>query len=365
VLFNHLDDSLAVYDGAGNAIGSFNVRGPVWQGAPGHAESYGTNDPKISLKSLPNTPGNTHLKNFVNGVYAKIASDGNLDYLQAMLAAIDRSVTTIDPSRAKQHQGLSVLVGRPLALTRASLKLELDGLPALDQSWTAFNKTIDENNPLPYEKRETAGFTKVKFPVQIGDLSKINDGLIGYFTTDKADANPTDYGTFYAPAIAHTDHLGKGVEAPGFNHLQLTPSFGVKTGPGTLNDIDYEKVTSQTAENSQYLTMLVDPRAAIHATTGILPTKSIEIPPDFYADALANMAVTFLTAPLLTSAHKLAIPLPKEEGFAWSWITNEEGQWAESDKIATVNPRAAFDYPPVVVEEGWLQLKPEQEEEDS
>ncbi len=360
VLFNHLDDSLAVYDGEGNALGSFNLRGPVWQSAPGHEESYGTTDPSLVLKGLTNTPANVHLKHFVNGVYAKI-KDGKLDYLEAMLAAIDRSVTTIDPSRAKQHQGLSVLVGRPLALTRASLKLELDGLPALDQSWSAFKNTINEDTPLPYESRETAGFTKVKFPVQIGDLSKMNDGLIGYFTTDKADSRPEDYNTFYAPAIVHTDHIGKGVEAPGFDHLQLTPSYGIITEAGEVNGVNYKKVTSQTTENSQYLTMLVDPRAAIHATTGILPTKSIEIPPDLYADALANLAVTFLTAPLLTSSHKLAIPLPKEEGFAWSWITNENNNWSANSKIATVNPRAAFDYPPVVVEEGWLQLRAKKE----
>lgn len=368
VMFNHLDDTLMIYDGDGKPVGSFNMRGPVWQGVPGHAGSYGHNDPAYSLKDLAPGAGSDHLKNFVNGVFAKISVDGNRDYLKAMLEAIDRSVTTIDPSSAKQHSDLSVLIGRPLALTRASLKLELDGLPALDQSWAAFDNAAADGKQLPYDQRDHAAFTEVKFPVQIGDLSKINDGLIGYFQTDQEDSSLKAYSTFWAHAIAGTEETGKGVTAPAFDHLQLAPSFGLKTettqlpGGGT-----YPQAVGQTNENSVFLTLMVDPRAPVHATSGILPTKGIDIPPDFYRDALAKMSVNFLTSPILTSAAELTIPLPNEPGYGWSWVANSGTEWTETETIRKVNQNASFSYQPLVVKEGWLKLskRPASTEEDN
>jgi hypothetical protein len=41
------------------------------------------------------------------------------------------------------------------------------------------------------------------------------------------------------------------------------------------------------------LTLLMDPRGHVHATTGLLPTATIELPAEFYAAALSRMAVTF------------------------------------------------------------------------
>jgi hypothetical protein len=357
VMFNHLDDTLMIYDGGGSPVGSFNMRGPIWQGAPGHADSYGHNDPDSSLENLPEGAGSVHLKNFVNGVFGKISSDGTRDYLAALLESIDRSVTTIDPSSAKQHSDLSVLIGRPLALTRASVKLELDGLPALDQSWSSYNNAVNDGDYLPYEQRERGGFTDVKFPVQIGDLSKVNDGLIGYFVTKKDDSSLDAYSTFWAHAAAGTNGTGEGVQAPAFDHLQLTPSFGLKTETGQLPDgVNYPKAVGQTNEKSVFLTLLVDPRAPVHATTGILPTKGIEIPPVFYRDALAKMSVTFLTSPILTSAVQLTIPLPTEPGYAWSWVANTGTEWTEIDAIQKVNQNGSFSYPPLTVKEGWLKL---------
>ena len=367
VLFNHLDDALMIYDGDGNAVGSFNIQGPIWQGAPGDTGSYGHANPTASLDTLPNTPANDHLKNFVNGVYNKLVADNNRDYLQAMLTAIDRSVTSVAPGGGHQTAGLSVLIGRPLALTRASLKLELDGLPLLDQSWNSFAAAVQGGNIQSYSEREHADFDQVKFPVQIGDLSQVSDGLIGYFQTDENDSDSSAYATFYAHAIAGSNETGKGVLAPDFNHLLLTPSYGVNSKmvpvvgqPGQ----QYRKVVGQTNENSIYLTMMIDPRASIHATTGFLPTRFIDIPPNFYARALENMAVTFLTPYLLRSEHEVSIPLPKEPGFSWSWVTNQNGAWSVDDQIRKVNTKAAFNYPPQKIEEGWLKLQPEEEDND-
>ena len=66
--------------------------------------------------------------------------------------------------------------------------------------------------------------------------------------------------------------------------------------------------------------MLVEPHGKVHLTTGILPVKDISIPEESFADALKNMEINFLTAPLLTPRSILETSLPKEDGYAWSWL---------------------------------------------
>ena len=59
--------------------------------------------------------------------------------------------------------------------------LELQGLPALDQSWAAFDAAVAANT---VDGRADAGFPAVGIPVRLGNLSRIDDGLLGYFVDD-------------------------------------------------------------------------------------------------------------------------------------------------------------------------------------
>src|SRR5262249_3162978 len=91
----------------------------------------------------------------------------------------------------------------------------------------------------------------------------------------------------------------------------------------------------------QKLTLLVDPRGAVHATTGVLPTKAIRIPPDQYTEALRALEITFLSTPILTVQGKINLPLPTEPGYAWKWLANSGDKWPSSD-IAPVNSQATW-----------------------
>jgi hypothetical protein len=102
--------------------------------------------------------------------------------------------------------------------------------------------------------------------------------------------------------------------------------------------------------------LLMDPRAAIHATTGIVPVKQIQIPPYMFSAALSNMAVTFLTTPVLSSAAKFDVPVTKEDGYAWSWVSRDSAtkQW-NTCPIGAVDLNAA-NLTVQQISEGWLQL---------
>lgn len=196
-------------------------------------------------------------------------------YLKDFLGVINQSLQNINPALREQFQQLASLIGRPLALTRASFELEIYGTPSPHQSWEAFKSDLEKGDPL---NRFHSEFTKVKFPVRLGEVERQSDGLVGYFT--EQDQNP-QYDTFYSPSV-ETDRKGFKKARP----EQLTLS--VKE-PFTL-------------------TMLVDPVAEIHATTGILPAKSIRIPMQFLEDAIDNIEVQYFVSPLLSvpEAQKLA-----------------------------------------------------------
>lgn len=82
------------------------------------------------------------------------------------------------------------------------------------------------------------------------------------------------------------------------------------------------------------VSMLMDPRGKIHATCGLLPVKSIQIPPDQYKTALQNMEVAFLSAPLLTLPGRIHVSLPREPGFGWSWVQKKARAGKSSTPLA-------------------------------
>ncbi len=345
VLLNRLDNALAIYSAEGTPIGSFNLSGPSWQGIPG---PHGKFESTIvdSFKDA-----NQHLKDFalnLGGGVPQNPQDANRlkafnEFLQALLDSIDHGAMGIVPDSYAQDQGLSLLMGRPLAIVRADLRLDLHGgLPALNQSRDALDKAVNaftqDGATYDYGNRDAARFDQVQFPVQLGDSAKVNDGLVGYFV-ESAQKQPLEtYGTFYSPHAQGSNERVKLPDGPG--SLKLAPA-------------DQGRLT---------VTMLIDPRAPVNLSTGILPVKSITVPPSHFADALKRIAVTFLTAPVLGGPGALELPVPDEAGHAWSWLTLQAGQqqrreWQTQDIVAAPDSRAAFSAPSRL-SEGWLRLYP-------
>jgi hypothetical protein len=245
------------------------------------------------------------------------------DAFRALYASIDETLWMIDPPGGRSDHDLAVLIGRPLALVRAQIQFELFGRPVTNQSWRDTLQNLD------------ADLTKGRFPIRLGSTELLDDGLIGYFTGD-------NYATFNAvhPSTTRTSPYVAPI-APG-NYLTLP--------------FDYPTYTTQN------LSMLLDPRAKVHATTGILPTATAELPARFYTDALAQMAVTFRTGPVLTDPLTMRLPFPAEQNGAWNWIrrtgTGTTPADFEVDSIVPANAQARLgDAPPHLVD-GWLKFVP-------
>ena len=295
-----------------------------WQPAP--------NDGQKFSDETPQRIDNAHLRNFVLGI---LQHPQPAAYLDLLIRTIDRALNNIIPA-ARPAAAPGFLIGRPLALVRLSLNLELKGPPAFDQGWTSFVQDAAGNADQP---RTTRGFTKVQVAVQLGDLEQAADGLVGYFR--EGGKGPADYAVFYSPAA-------KGAPEPNDSPDVRLP----QTAPILLE--------ADPASPPVLVTALMDPHAELHASTGLLPVKSITIPPDQYHDAVARLQISCLASPVVTPADALSLPLSRYAGFRWSFMECSGDVWHETGDIRAADDRSASK--PQRINEGWLKLTPTQED---
>ena len=308
LLANHLDNSLLVYDQAGQSLGVINTSAH-WQGAPG-------TDAPVSIANI----ANAQLRQLVK----KLAIDADVDsgdvqsskqaFLQDFLSINEAALAHIDPQSYSQHSYLSLYMGKPMAVVRASLQLELQGPAAVDLGWHA---NIHNKNDT-FLNKSSDNFEQVKIPIRLGEQQQLNDGLIGYWPEDAAMAMDESFHSIM-PA-ANASELG-------INHAQIQAY--ADTGDGHLQQ--------SLADQAQTLTLLIDPRAKVHASCGLLPTKAIELPAEQYDQALAKLNIAFLAAPVLTPAHELQLPLEQHSDYGWSWLQKRGALWQETATDAVVS----------------------------
>tara|TARA_R110002167_G_scaffold281830_3_gene487118 strand:+ start:3827 stop:4906 length:1080 start_codon:yes stop_codon:yes gene_type:complete len=352
---NHLDKGLTIYDSGGKALGGLNVEGAMqtttWNGVPAAglenlSTSGGDNGREEMLTAI--TGANTVLQNFLTEfAFPKIAKGAYNSLLNVMQTA--QSYTNL--GGLQNDKGLAVLIGQPLVLVRASIRLDLQGLPsvALDMdslcssirkffnitAGDISNPVIDSGRGYDLNQRFKGNFTDISIPVMLGDLMQFNDGLVGYFVNN-------DWSTFYSPASKA--NLGS-VQQATFETLKLGFNYEGQRDPA----------------NEIQLIMIMDPRAAVHATTGILPVKKITIPPSQYLDVMNSLLTYFLTNPVLlgNSADRIDfgnLPLPKEKEHDWLWT--QPGLAADVPLHRNfAGDRAHFDFSPQQILDGWLKLQ--------
>jgi|GEM_PF-2423111 len=322
---NKLDDSILIYDNRGNLQGIINEAAD-WDNPPG------------GIAVAINDIANPHLQSLVTYITTKGAS-----FLQDFLTTLDNSLEYINPQFEAEHQDISLLMGRPIALARVSVGFELKGLPSINHDWNifrqdmkrAFNykKSFNPNTLSNYisETRETFDFTKVNLPVRLGDFQQLNDGLIGYWkplTISNAEQD-------YTGTIDITDLFF----APQTNTQVNVSDSNIKTGE---SEVFYLQLAID--DPTITLPILFNPTGSLHATSGILPTKTIDIPLEQYKSILQKIAITFLSSPILSSTSKLEVPLPIQPGYQWSWLSaslasaSASPNWTETPVIT----QAAF-----------------------
>ena len=335
LLPNHPDSSVAVYGPDGTAYGALRLGTDT----AGNAEAAWDAAPGSPWLALPPPAANLgDLQNLVatlKSLDAKARPPG-ANALRDFLQAVDETLWTVDPLGARTDTFLSVLIGRPLAVVAAAVSLELQSEPWRDMAWPF---TFHDQPPL------LAGY---QFPVRLGDLGYGQDGLIGYF----AEGAYAKFNCLQVP------HRGSGDPPlfPGYLNL-IAPGNYVEVGLGPDGRGPAAK-----------LTVIMDPRAAVHAQCGVVPVVESRLPAQWVDGALAGLAVTFRVGPALAGqqavtpaqagAPDTAIILPRfaAERGVLTWLERGGGDgWTEK---AVVAADATATLPPVAptLREGLLKL---------
>lgn len=294
LLPNYIDNSIMVYDSDGNALGSIHGENEPWRSAPG-------NNYPLTINELPNQ----HLKTVVCHLLS-------IDDTDRFIELLEITLDKIDPESGDQHADIAMLWGRPIAIARASLSIEVKGELAVNQDWNTFNEylvnLIDKRSVKPEEfKRSTLGWEDVNFYCRVGEPSHLNDGVVGYWI----DNVPNHFHSTLSISEGIIDsEFTKGTKTLAYN--ELNPNIELKISDKPLN-----------------ITMLLDPRGVAHAVVGVLPSKEISIPASQFKAALKNINISFFSRPILMPKGKIAIPLPSEQDYHWTWLAKEQEEWKE------------------------------------
>lgn len=325
---DHLDGALEVYDSQGKSLGQVQTalsgRGIEWQGTPGLPGSWGK----------PPVLQNRHLRGLIEGLLAWGPKDAladrdeNQSALAAILRTVDAALWTVDPMGRVGSEHLSVLVGRPLAVVRARVRLTCEA---------------------PVVATDLA---RTLLPVRLGLLTRLHDGLMGYFIDD-------DYSRFYPVHEILAQQTRDGGRHEGFHAAAHTLQGYYDQFPPKPVDhpyLDTSPMLKLRIGQTARLTLLLDPRGGVHATTGALPTKKIELMREHIAKALDAIALTFRVGPVLSDPTTVRMPLPKEIRGQWSWIRRTGVTVWNEAPVVHASQDAMVSKTPSELMEGWLRL---------
>jgi hypothetical protein len=351
---NHLDRALEFFDVDGANLGvirpSLGVIPPgnddedsiIWEDAPGRPATVG----QSPARAIPNR--------FLGAIGSALIDWGTIDAglipgpdtaLEGLLRVIDSTLWGIDPFGHQGDEHFSLLVGHPMVVLRALLRLDL-------------------NDPV-----DPARANLEKVPVSLGSLATWQDGLLGFFVND-------DYQRFYcageaAAALAREIGPNRGFLQQANATQEFFDTFGDDL-PGDGSDgntpvqhpyIDRSGVIFVQPNQDVRLTLLVEPHTLVHATTGVLPRKEIAMRREWVRDALAKLAPTFRFGPVLIDPKRIRMPIPHDINGTWSWDHRSDVNTWTNDPVMHATQDALLPPDPPVGSEGWLRLSPPDEKE--
>ena len=290
VAADDLDDSIAVYAADGTSLGSLDASATGWSPAPG------------GNITSPDQIANPYLRAAVKGIAARSRA--------AFVNEMSAGAKSIDPENFEQHQATALLISRPFAVVRAAAWLRTKGPLAINQSWEELN--VDMAAGASIQDRNRAGLERLQVDVMLGDASRLNDGVLGLWPEAAASRSAAVSLGPYQPCSPTQQ-----------------PAIQV-----TLNKRDPERMI-----------LLMDPRAKMHAFTGILPAQELEIPSSHFSGALNRMEVNFLTTPVITGKDLIDLPLMQLEGKAWSWLERRGAVWSETSTEGILQKQVLLNAP--------------------
>ncbi|HET9727961.1 MAG TPA: hypothetical protein VFR41_00995, partial [Acidimicrobiia bacterium] len=359
VLPDHIDESLEVYSIDGSPIGELLHEpvsgGVMWEIAAGR-EGPADAGPLYGLD-----PAQQSLGRFAAGLVAADAAaragaplspdGGGESALSALLRAIDTTLWTVDTFASLGSEHVAGLVGRPTAVVRAQLRLELwppDDIDLSDASRAAEWAEVE---------REVARYG---FPIRIGELTRSDDGVLGFFVDD-------DFAHFRLVDKAIAGSATESGRSRGQLGLYATvagmPPTSPINHPYIVGTDDADTLTLHVGQTVT-LTIFMHPVGKATLTSGLLPRDAIALARDWVGPGLAAIAPSMRTGPVLVETDldtKGQVRLPKVSVFG----KNQNFLWRETpatwrtDAILAATQTALLPDTPAELREGWIRVAPD------
>jgi hypothetical protein len=346
LLPDHIDESLEAFTVDGTPIGEVGhdaVTGAVtWEPAPGLPLPPDAG-PLQGLDQQARIVGE-----IVAGLVQADAAARNAgtpppsSTLSALLRAVDTTLWTVDTFAAVGSSTVAGLVGRPIAVVRASLTL--DAPDDLDE--------VEVVAPAGPEARQAAfaAMREQRFPVRLGTLTRSDDALLGFYVDD-------DY--------AHLRLVDKVVAAQALDsgrlrgHLGLlgsvtTPTVEPLHHPYVVPDGTLWLRPGQTAR----LTLLMLPVGRVHLTSGILPRKQLALADDWVTAGLRRLVPSVRVGPVLVDPAEIRLPLVTLLGDQQTFTRRTGPLTWRDDPIVAATQTAYLPRLPHEAQEGWVRVTP-------
>jgi hypothetical protein len=334
---NHVDDALLFYgaDGHDQGVVRRDEDGRVvWEDAPGAPSTVGAS-PALAVDN-----------SFCAGIAQGLLDWGMVDAglipgqqaddnaLRALMRVIDTTRWTTDPFGRQGEEHLALLVGHPVVVVRAVVRLEVQ------------------------EPVDPDAVNAQTLTLRLGALTHWQDGLLGYFVND-------DYRTLHCSDAAVAELARAFGPQQGFlDSIESVPDHEAALGdaesaaPVTHAYVDRSGELVLRPNQDVRLTLLVEPHTLVHATCGVLPRKEVGLRREWTQDALAKLSPTFRFGPVLVDPNKVRMPVAVDLHGSWSWDHRKSVTEWENQPVTHATQEALLPQDPPIGSEGWLRLRP-------
>lgn len=342
LLPDHVDEALEFFDTNGDPLGQLSHEpfgGAVtWQVAPGRPVPVDAR-PDQNLPPAQARVGQIATGMLAADVAERAATGSTLEdesALSAALRAIDTTLWTVDTFAGIGSEHISGLVGRPIAIVRARLELDIDA------------------SLIEGDSEALDALRSHRFPVRLGELTRTDDGLLGFFVGQ--DFSRLHLVESIVSELAYQSGSNKGH----FGQLGTAPQVP-PTDPITHSYVSDESELTVAFGEVLDLTMLMLPTSRVHLTSGILPRQRIALQRDWVHEGLRRMSPSIRVGPVLVDPNQVRLPLISTLREDQRWYRRDSSTTWRDDAILAASQAALLPEVPKSIEEGYVRVLPRDE----
>jgi hypothetical protein len=344
---DHIDEALETFTVAGSPLGQIGhdaiSSAVTWEPAPGRRVPPDAG-PLVDLDAHTRLVGE-----IAAGMVRADAAARSLEApptdsaLVSFLRAVDTTLWTVDTFAGLGTGTIAGLVGRPIAVVRASLAL--DAPDDLDEV------TVTAGGGPAARGAAFDALADQHFEAALGTLTRSDDTLLGYFVDD----NYEQFHLVDKVVAANARVSGRNIGQLGLLGSAVAPAETTLDHPYLVADGTIRVRRGQTV----MLTLLMLPSGRAHLTSGVLPRKELALADSWVTPGLKRLVPSVRVGPLLVDPAEIRLPLVSLLTDKQTF-TRRTGEltWRD-DPILAATQTAYLPRLPHEVQEGWVRVTPD------